>query len=86
VIKAFLLKFRDPAPINRIRGAIALSLRPRVLILERWLSSPGETFYRHPLKLTIDRDADDRAIARAVDEALGGFGEVNPYRFEVVAP
>lgn len=73
-VKVFILKFRDPAPIDAIRETLLEALDPRVLVLENWLGND--------LRLTIDRTADNRKIAAAVDAALGP-GSLNPWRFKI---
>ena len=73
-VKAFILKFRDPAPIDAIRGQIGLQVKPRILVLETW--------FGNDLRVAIDRDADNRKIAAAIDAALGP-GSLNPWRFEI---
>lgn len=74
-VKRFILRLRDPAPTDAIRGQISMQLHPRILILENW--------FNNDLRLTIDRDIDNIEISRAVETALGGPANLNPWRMAV---
>jgi len=52
-----------------------MQLHPRILILENW--------FNNDLRLTIDRDIDNIEISRAVETALGGPANLNPWRMAV---